>query len=279
MGASAVKQRIAESLRSNRVSATHFRRVRTSYELSRNPDGDIAWAARLARPNTIAIDVGANLGQVSAALARRVGARGLVIACEPNPSAFVQLRLATRSLPVLCLPFALGDHSGLETLTIPLDEGGKPQVQLGTFAIREAADPKANQAGHVTVRMHTLDSLLPLAYDAVSMMKIDVEGYEFEVLQGGKKLIEAFSPAMLIEIEERHQGSGRTIDDVFRLLNSWDYRVLGVCGRDLIPQSDFDVDTHQREPLRRVGAGGPTYVNNFVALPAEIAVSMSQSKE
>ncbi len=65
----------------------------------------------------------------------------------------------------------------------------------------------AEFAGHVdvVVEVDTLDGLCSRGgLTRLDFLKIDVEGAELHVLEGGAKAIEAFRPAILVEIEERH---------------------------------------------------------------------------
>jgi hypothetical protein len=57
------------------------------------------------------------------------------------------------------------------------------------------------------------------AIDRVDFVKIDVEGAELHVLEGGREVIEAHRPTMLIEIEARHTARyGHSPEDVSRWL-------------------------------------------------------------
>ena len=46
----------------------------------------------------------------------------------------------------------------------------------------------------------------------ISFIKIDVEGHEIEVIEGGKLMIKKNKPVLLVEIEERH--SKKNVHDV-----------------------------------------------------------------
>lgn len=130
------------------------------------------------------IDVGANIGYMSMALA----ASGFPVhAFEPQPALYALLQKNTTGLPVSCYNVALSDSIG---------STGMPRVDysargnFGGLPINARSD-----LGHITVQKITLDSI---GLDC-SLMKIDVEGHELEVLQGAIETIERCRPILYIE--------------------------------------------------------------------------------
>jgi FkbM family methyltransferase len=128
---------------------------------------------RLAVPDRLAIDAGANIGALTGALAARAGE---VWAFEPHPQVRRRLeanvgRFAGRPgfAPCRVFDIALSDADGTARLEIP-DEfaGNQGLAKLGTEGI---AVPTAR-----------LDGLL--AGREVGVMKVDVEGHELGVFQG-----------------------------------------------------------------------------------------------
>jgi len=76
---------------------------------------------------------------------------------------------------------------------------------------------KIKDRGNVAVNIRTLDSF---GYTDVSFIKIDVEGYEYRVLQGAEETIKNFRPTILVE-----QNKGNL--DSVELLKTWGYRCIG----------------------------------------------------
>lgn len=146
---------------------------------------------RLLDPGETAVDVGANIGHMTSAMAVRVGPAGSVVAFEPHPEIFRELsanagrwRADRRWAEIRLHELALSDRSGSARLSTPADFA----ANRGTAALLEAGDTAA-AAGHVDeVRLARLDEEL----DAdVGVMKIDVEGHELEVLAGAADLLRA----------------------------------------------------------------------------------------
>jgi FkbM family methyltransferase len=77
-----------------------------------------------------------------------------------------------------------------------------------------------------TVKVRTLDSILEETQRAPALMKIDVEGYEWNVLDGARELIAQASPTIVMEV---HPGQlhmcGKSEEAVFELLADFGYAV------------------------------------------------------
>ncbi len=112
--------------------------------------------------------------------------------------------------------------------------------------------------GVVEVQTRTLDSC---ALTNVGFIKIDVEGYEAEVLAGARGTIQHFRPTLLIEIEERHTGC--PLRDSIGEIESLGYRAHFLRDHALHSIEDFDVSRHHTAPTSPLD-----YVFNFVFLPS-----------
>lgn len=94
---------------------------------------------------------------------------------------------------------ALGSEIGTAILRLPKSSHGYSNQggSLNPYAANE------KETGEVIVEVCALDELnLP----TIGFIKIDVEGFELDVLKGARKTIEKDKPNLLIEIEERHTG-------------------------------------------------------------------------
>ncbi|MBM3675017.1 MAG: FkbM family methyltransferase [Actinobacteria bacterium] len=200
------------------------------------------------------LDVGAWYGPWTRWLAPKADR---VIALEPNPDVAAVLE---RCVPanVVVRRAAASDHSGTAVLTLP--EGGRGTEGRASL---EGLDDSTRTVIVETVRLDDLD------VDDVGMLKVDVEGHERVALAGGRALIEAHHPLLVVEIEERHGGIAPTVD----LLAE-----LGYSGKVLVDDrwsalSDFDLAAYQEEHLAATQGGsylkiaarrGSRYVNNVV---------------
>jgi FkbM family methyltransferase len=139
---------------------------------------------RLADPNLLSLDVGANIGAMTGALARRSAE---VWAFEPHPT--LNRRLAANVdrfhdrrgyAPCRVLEIAVSDSEGEAELILPDDFA----TNNGTARL----EPTNAETG-ITVRTSRLDTLLDDR--EVGVMKLDVEGHEAAVLRGARNAMEA----------------------------------------------------------------------------------------
>lgn len=151
------------------------------------------------RPGDTAVDVGANLGTLTLAMARSVGETGRVIAFEPQAAIHG------------CLQQTLADsgigHVELHRRAVGATAGRAvvPQLDLGQAAnfggvsIADAGDSVGEmERGGDMVELVCLDDLeLP----ACRLLKIDVEGRELDVLRGASGLIGRCRPLIVVECD------------------------------------------------------------------------------
>jgi FkbM family methyltransferase len=140
------------------------------------------------------VDVGAHVGlyTVTAAL----DTPGRVLAIEPNPLARAQL-LENVSLNglrnVTVVPKAVADEPGRALLHVPATaDPSFSSLEAGRFA---EGDP-------VDVEVTTVDAEVAHAGLHPTVVKIDVEGGEVRVVEGMKRTITVYRPAILVEVTE-----------------------------------------------------------------------------
>jgi FkbM family methyltransferase len=159
-------------------------------------DSLIPYVLKHIRPGDTVVDVGAFIGDHTVAYADAVGKEGEVYAYEPNPTAFKCLVHNTEGMSnVFGFCHALGSTNGLEQMD---------------FSIPNAASNYINHEGKgasIQVRPLDVDAAL---FHRLDLIKIDVEGYELNVLQGAEKVIEKFHPIMVVEINEIALGRQNT---------------------------------------------------------------------
>jgi FkbM family methyltransferase len=147
---------------------------------------------RFIKPGDLVFDIGAHVGDRVAAF-RRLGAR--VVAVEPQPALRMTLKLLHgRDRAVTIEPVALGRGVGTIELRLNLDN---PTVATASpDFIRAAARARGweSQAWTRTlaVPMTTLDALIA-RHGVPAFIKIDVEGFEAEVLAGLSRPVAALS--------------------------------------------------------------------------------------
>jgi FkbM family methyltransferase len=182
-------------------------------------ESELCGLRALIRPGSVCIDVGSAAGLYTAVLARLAGPAGLVHSIEPLPFAhllWARAVKARRAVNVRHHTLALGTETGSETMSVPVGRYGLVTGRSFLAARAGGPDPNAEFDGQVpvTVPVDTLDNLC--AREEVShldFMKIDVEGAELQILEGGKRVIGTHRPVILVEIEARHTARYRCSPD------------------------------------------------------------------
>lgn len=202
----------------------------------------------LANRAKISLDVGANKGVYAYALLAHSAA---VHAFEPNPKMFEMLRRwgGTR---VHLHQMALGAVVGEAELLVPKSARGYSNQGASLSAVKVAGEHRA-----VTVKVMRLDDL-NLA--DVGFMKIDVEGFEREVLRGAAETLRRQRPNLLIEMEERHTKT--PLNEMVAEVCGYGYACYALVKGSLTPFSAIDIEARHLDPHAR-----RDYLFNFVFLP------------
>lgn len=222
---------------------------------SPNVEPELWLVPKLVNRTGVAIDIGANEGYWSLQLARYAKH---VHAFEPNPICQAQLR---RVLPgsVTLHPEALSDSSGTKKLRFDPNNTG-----IGTI---ETCNPLSDNVGikQIESKDVTTTCLDDFGLNNVALIKIDVEGHEESVLRGAAATIRRNRPAVICEIEERHNGGG--LARIRVLFEGLGYRECALdCGR-LRPLKDIEAEGKKK-------LGVATGVNNFLFVDARKASSL-----
>jgi len=140
----------------------------------------IRCALRQVRPGDIAVDIGANVGFYSLRLARTIGPSGAVIAFEPGSWASGHLARRARA-------------QGLHNLRLHQAAVGESQGEATLFLGDFPADSRLWAPPRVTscetVPVVTLDSVLDPSGQPPSLIKVDTQGAEVQVINGMRRTL------------------------------------------------------------------------------------------
>jgi FkbM family methyltransferase len=172
------------------------------------------------------IDVGAHIGYYSLKAANIVGANGHVVAVEPNPQTLpkLQANIAASSArvvgvwPVACA----GSESTLEFYAAPRSNTGESSLS------KENASQDSPATAKYSVRGRPLDAIVKEAkLDHIDVIKIDVEGAEFEVLKGATQTLADYHPVLIVEIDSSQlKAMGTSVEEVTQFLTSRGYSAV-----------------------------------------------------
>ncbi len=146
-------------------------------------------------PGDVFVDAGANIGYFSILAAARVGPAGAVYAFEPDPGNAALLR-ASATLngladTVTVVEAALAREAGSAELFLSADNLGDHQLFSGDEARDSVAVAKLNGAAYLAPRVNR-----------IAMVKVDTQGFEYEVLAGLMPLLQQLpaAPRLLVEL-------------------------------------------------------------------------------
>ena len=163
----------------------HLRRVRSltlSKGVAQARARMLETLSTLVPPGSLVFDIGANVGSFSEVYCR-MGCR--VVAVEPNDDCMRRIRLGYPELPILTVQAAIGARIGLATLHVSDAWDATSTLSPGWMETMERWDERfrGNWKRKATVPVLTVDSLIS-EFGPPYYVKIDVEGYELEVLRG-----------------------------------------------------------------------------------------------
>ena len=202
-------------------------------------------------------DIGANSGIYGSILEDIVGSKNLYM-FEPLRELYDYLSKRFKNSHVFNI--ALSDKHERQILRVPDIDG----IQYDTRAsLNRHNEP--NQTGYteVEVQLTTLDAIANrLGLNALGFIKIDVEGHELQVLEGGIDTISRLKPLILIEIESRHHE--HPITDIFSKLESIGYRgyYINPTSFELLSTENFNTDRDQNQQFL-ISRNFFEYLNNF----------------
>lgn len=181
----------------------------------------LTWLADRRAISTI-VDIGANDGAYAAYLERTFDAKQ-VHAVEPLPQHHEQL--IQRGFIVH--PVALSSQRGRARLHVPKFDAAASIRPLTNRCLTEFPQIGDDEAVELDVEVDTLDELVPdLPPD--TLIKIDAQGAELEILQGGRRCIGA-AAIVLIEMTFVPLYEGQALfDDVHRELEKAGLSLIGV---------------------------------------------------
>lgn len=189
---------------------------------------------RLVRSGDVVLDLGANIGAHALPLAALVGDCGPVYSFEASDHAF------QRQLDNIALNPQLSDRITPTQALLVSDSGaGKPEGIPSSWPLEQdsgaAVHPVHLGKYHSVSRARALrldDWMEENQIERIDFVKLDVDGYEIDVLRGGRELFARHRPLLLMEFmpyifPER----GQSFAELLEVLVAMDYRAEDLAGR------------------------------------------------
>lgn len=179
---------------------------------------------RHARPGGVIIDIGANTGIHALAFAANVFPGGKVYAFEPTDYAFARLREH----------IALNPKLDVEAVQVALFDQNLPEQQVD-FRSSWRTDGVVEQR-FSTVAFRRLDDwVADRDINRIDILKIDVDGHEYQALRGALEVLRRFMPTIFMEVGPWHFEDSEQ-DPIVLLAQLgyrfWDAKTKAPCSRD-----------------------------------------------
>jgi FkbM family methyltransferase len=201
--------------------------ARWFYESGMAEKNLIEWVRdTFVREDKAMLDIGAHVGTYSWMCGKKAE-HVYAFECSPKTFCYLAANIALHGLEykISPFPFALGDAEGeLEYIERSADGGGNGVKQLSDLDDR---------CQRVKVRVKTLDSF---GFTNIGFIKIDVEGFEKEVLTGAQQTLKdnGFPPILFESWGDWKEATGvparKIREELFAFLNDLGYKIVTVSG-------------------------------------------------
>lgn len=163
--------------------------------------------SKIVKKGMTCLDIGSNIGYYVLLENKIIGNKGKVIAIEPSPKNFEYLKKnieIQRTKNIQAFNFAAGDKTGYINFLNYKNESNSGRVIPDNEVI--------NWPGQVVkLPVKTIDSFLEeIEEDKIDFLRMDVEGYEYQIFQGMKNTIRRSKPIIQIEVHKSIMGTETT---------------------------------------------------------------------
>lgn len=219
----------------------------------------IAALEALVKPGQTAIDIGANCGVITMKMRELVGATGAVLAVDPSRESTDRVEEQAR----------LRGASNVTTANVGLGNTETTAVfhVAGTgIGALPSEDREFGRAEQVDVRIRRLDDVVAEAGMRPSVIKIDTDGSELDILEGAARILKDDRPALVFELcVDGLERRGRRVEDLEAHLHGAGYELWAPT---FAPHPSWRVDPPTVSGFRQVAsfAAAGADVPNFVAI-------------
>ena len=178
----------------------------------------INWLKSNLEPGDKVIEVGANIGAHSLTISNLIGPMGFLYAFEPTNYAYSKLKKNFNLNPLLI------KNTELIQSFVSDKDNSKTHSKIRSSWVVNKSDDLADEMDenfHGTIV--NLDNFFE-DLDSLKLLKIDVDGFDFKVLQGAETLISKLKPIVFVELGEKDlQKNGDSIGDIIHFFHKLDY--------------------------------------------------------
>jgi FkbM family methyltransferase len=218
---------------------------------------ELLYLHQVLQQDSVFIDIGTNKG-IYLYQAEKVIQSGRIIGFEPNKKLVDFCNYLFKTARVY--PFAVSSTSGVSVLNIPKKGNGLQDTRASLEALGDDVEK-------IEIETITLDSwVAEQKLSKIDLIKIDVEGHEFDSIKGCENILKNIRPIFIIEIELRH--AKYPIHDIFNFITAFGYDVFYFDRKTLKPAA-FDVAAIAEYQKDEFLNDFNRYINNFIFIPKQ----------
>jgi FkbM family methyltransferase len=209
-----------------------------------NDKGGIAYITSNVREGQTVMDIGANKAGYLYFLLKQIGEKGKAIAFEPQTNLFQYITKIKKLFDWSNLTvehLAVSDEDGVAILYIPGDKAANHSTMGATISRHTLRQELLTTEG---VNSETLDMYCDKNKIVPDFIKIDVEGNELKVLEGGLETLKQYRPKILMEIDARYVGE-EMAEETFRFMHWLKYKGYFLHGAKRLPLHQFSFTKYQ----------------------------------
>lgn len=191
---------------------------------------DVDFFKKFVKKGDLTLDIGANIGHMSVAMALAAGKEGLTLAFDPNPHVFrileINAGLNADRTNIQPLNFAITDEAAeffYYSSEASFNNGGISR-EKSAFHGRFSLPTKVKGV----VLEHLLQERYPEWMDRMALVKIDTEGYDRAIIQSIRSLLERYKPVVISECFGKSTPEQR--NEHFNLLAGLGYTLYHIDG-------------------------------------------------
>ena len=189
----------------------------------------INWLNSNLKSGDKVIEVGANVGAHSLIISNLIGPKGLLYAFEPTNYAYSKLKTNFNLNPDLI------KNTQLIQLFVSDKDNAKSNSKIRSSWIVNKSDDLADEMDeNFDGSIVNLDNFFE-DLDSLKLLKIDVDGFDFKVLQGAEMLISNLKPIVFIELGEKDlQKNGDSVEDIINFFHKLEYSGMLESGEQIL---------------------------------------------
>jgi FkbM family methyltransferase len=194
--------------------------------------------SKMVHKGDVVLDIGANMGAHTLPLARLVGDQGHVIAFEPTKYAFTKLRKN-----VIGNPEIRNRVTCIQAMLVDKINEHPPSAVYSSWPLNQYENLHLGHQGKLMTTEGAIATTLDVAlsgldFDRVDFIKLDIDGFECQMLVGARETLHKWQPPIIMELAPYVlEEQGASVEELLALLCDFGYSIFSLDGK-----TQFSID-------------------------------------